>query len=274
MKTIVTHGNPDLDAVMSIWVVKRFWSGWKKAKFSFIPAGETYKGLPVDSNPEVLHVDTGLGKCDHHQTRDFTCAAMLCWQKCQISGREKEAVERILEIVCDVDHGRDISWPEAMSDRYLFFLEEILGGLNSIRQDDKEVVEFGLTALDSVLKVTKDKMFAEEILEGPEVIKFKTKWGKGVGVVTSNEAILVVGEKMGYSLVVKKDKKRGDVRIYSRWDRGVDLTNVYHQLKALDPKATWFLHSSRCLLLNGSSRNPKMKPTELSLERIIEILKN
>lgn len=272
MKIIVTHFNPDLDAVTSIWIVKKFWQGWKKAKLEFVPAGETYRGQPVDADGKILHLDTGLGEFDHHQTNEYSCAAMLCWQKCQVSGRDKEAVDRILEIVCEVDHGRDISWPEARSDRYLFFLEEILGGLNSLRQNDQEVVDFGLIALEGVFKMMKDKIKAEAVLESPGVIKFETQWGRGIGVETDNESVLEVGEKMGYSLVVKKDKTRGDVRIYSRWDRGVDLTQAYQQLKKLDPEATWFLHASHCLLLNGSPRNPKMKPTKLSLKKIIKVL--
>lgn len=278
MKMIVTHFNPDLDAVTSAWLIKKFLPGWKTAKIVFIPAGKTYQDMPVDSQPEILHVDTGLGKCDHHQSDEYLCSAQLCWQKAKdqrpkTKDIEAEAIERLLEIVCEVDHGRDISWPDPENDRYLFCLEEILGGLNSLYQDDQWVAEFGLVALESVFKVLKDKIRAEEILNGSEAVKFRTKWGKGVGLITGNESILEVGEKMGYSLVIKKDPKRGGVRIYARWDRGVDLTEAYLRLKALDPEATWFLHPSCCLLLNGSTRNPEMKPTKLSLKKIIEVLR-
>lgn len=278
VKIIVTHFNPDLDAVASIWIVKRFLKGWEKAGLAFVPAGETYEDQPIDSNPEILHVDTGLGECDHHQTDEFICSAQLCLAKRKAQSPnlkeiDEEALERILGVVCEVDHGRNVSWPEAISDRYAFFLEEILGGLNSIYQDDSQVVEFGLTALDGIFKILKDKIRAEEILDGPRAIKFETKWGKGIGVVTGNEAILELGEKAGYSLVVKKDPKIGHGRIYARWDKGVDLTDAYHKLKERDPEATWFLHSSKCLLLNGPTRNPETRPTKLGLREIIEVLK-
>ena len=39
-----------------------------------------------------------------------------------------------------------------------------------------------------------------------------------------------------------------------------------------DPEATWFLHSSKVLLRNGSSRNPVMKPTKLTIDEMVEIL--
>lgn len=268
-KLIVTHFNPDLDAITAIWLIRKFGPDWGKAKLAFVSAGDTYQGQAVDSDPNVLHVDTGLGELDHHQTNDFICAAQRCDSK--IKNVEKEALERILEIVCETDHGRDISWPEAENDRYLFFLEDILGGLRSLGKKDEEIVDFGLKALDSIFRMMRDKIRAEEILAGPKATEFETPWGKGVAVLTSNESVLEVGEKMGYTLVVKKDEKKGGVRIYSRWDRGVDLTEVSQKLKKLDPQATWFLHASQCLLLNGSSRNPKMKPTKLSLAEIIAV---
>ncbi len=281
-KLIVTHLNPDLDAVAAIWLIRKFFpasppggSGWSKAKLAFVPAGDTYQGQPVDSDPQVLHVDTGLGEFDHHQTDEYFCSAQKCQAKLKSATKlkavEEEALERILEIVCEVDHGRDISWPEAENDRYLFFLEDILGGLRSLGKKDEEVVDFGLKALDSVFRMMKDKIRAEETLTGPKAIEFKTQWGKGIAILTSNESVLEVGEKMGYTLVVKKDEKKGGVRIYSRWDRGVDLTAASNQLKKLDSEASWFLHASKCLLLNGSTRNPKMKPTKLSLAEIIAV---
>ena len=277
MKLIVSHLNPDLDAVASVWLIKKFLLGWSKAELAFVIAGETYKKQPVDSNPEIFHVDTGLGELDHHQSNEYVCAAGLCYRKLQglkeqkLKKIETEALERILDILCEVDHGRDISWPEAENDRYLFFLEDILGGLRSLGEKDEQIIEFGCRALDSVFRMMKDKIRAEEILAGPKVVEFQTEWGKGVGVVTGNESVLEIGEKMGYTLVVKKDDKKGSARIYARWDRGVDLTKVCQKLKKLDPSATWFLHASKCLLLNGSSRNPKMKPTKLSLKEIIAV---
>jgi len=277
-KLIVTHINPDLDAITSIWLIRKFLLGWKNAKLAFVSAGDTYQKKSVDSDADVLHVDTGLGELDHHQTNEYICAAQLCFAKVKTEDKKlktikKESLERMLAIICEVDHGRDISWPQAENDRYLFFLEEILGGLRSLGHEDEQVVEFGLKALDSVFRIIKDKIRAEEILSSHQIVRFESKWGKAVGLVTGNESVLEVGEKMGYSLVIKKDDQKGSVRIYARWDRGVDLTKACQELKKLDPGADWFLHASKCLLLNGSTRNPKMKPTKLNLKEIISVLK-
>src|SRR5258708_39436145 len=91
MKIIVTHISPDWDAITSVWLIKKYLSGWQEAKVEFVPAGEKLAGSKLDvenaSNPiekieenEVIHVDTGLLPLDHHQTSDQkVCAASKTW---------------------------------------------------------------------------------------------------------------------------------------------------------------------------------------------------
>jgi len=40
MKIIVTHTSPDLDAIVSVWLVKKFLPGWQDVKFEFVSAGD------------------------------------------------------------------------------------------------------------------------------------------------------------------------------------------------------------------------------------------
>ena len=79
MKKIVTHINPDLDAVTAVWLIKRFLPSWKEAEIDFCEPQSTIDGQPVDSSPDVLHVDVGMGKLDHHQLEEVTSAAKLCF---------------------------------------------------------------------------------------------------------------------------------------------------------------------------------------------------
>ena len=83
---------------------------------------------------------------------------------------------------------------------------------------------------------------------------------------------------MGYVIVARRDPRKGYLRIKTKpnkndGDKGIDLTLVCEQFKKMDPDATWFLHVSKKMLLNGSPKNPKMKPTKLPLNAIIEVLK-
>src|SRR3989304_8840869 len=80
-KIIVTHQSPDFDGIPAIWLLKRFHPDFADARLAFVPVGDaTYNNEPVDSNLNVLHVDTGMGKFDHHQTNDFTCGAKLVYE--------------------------------------------------------------------------------------------------------------------------------------------------------------------------------------------------
>ncbi len=54
----------------------------------------------------------------------------------------------------------------------------------------------------------------------------------------------------------------------------MDLTPIYEKILKVDPEGSWFLHVSKRMLLNGSSKNPQMKGTKLTLPEVVEILQN
>ncbi len=77
-KIIVTHISPDFDGIPAIWLLRKFHPEFKSARVELVPAGDnTFGNQPVDSDPDVLHVDVGGGKFDHHKTNEFTCGAKL-----------------------------------------------------------------------------------------------------------------------------------------------------------------------------------------------------
>lgn len=273
-KTIVTHFNPDIDALTSAWLIKRFLTGWEKAKVEFVAAGKTLGDEPSDSNPDIIHVDTGRGRFDHHQdqARKPACQQVLDELKRKNDKfREDEALERLVDVVSEADVGSHIHWPESQTDRYEFSLDSLIGGLKKQGFDDQRLVEWGLVLLDATYTTLKVKVGAEKILEGG--LTFETKWGKSIAFETANDTVLELAEKRGFSVAVRKDPKSGAVRVYARNDKGVDLTGVWEELQKKDPEATWFLHQSKCLLLNGSSKNPAMRPTRLGLKEVVEVLK-
>ncbi len=276
MKIIVSHFNPDLDSAFAIWLVRRFLPGWKKAELKFVPAGETWENKPPDDNSEILHLDTGLGRFDHHQSDEDTCASILIWEEIllqseKIKDWQKKAVERILKIVNEVDHARFLAWPEPESDNWDFHLYQILGGLvGNFKDRPEKAIEMTLPVIDGLFRVFGEKVEAEEVIKNG--LEFKTKWGKGIGFMTENAEVQYLALKKGFSLVVKKRPKSGHLGLYGSWQKGVDLEQVFEKLTKKDPKADWFLHASGCLVLNGSRSNSKMKPTNLDLETVIKLL--
>lgn len=273
MKIIVTHKNPDIDALSGIWLIKRFLDGWSEAEVKYVPMGETYDGRKADSDDDIIHLDTGGGRFDHHQSRKRTCAAKLILKHIlEVQERkkvEKKALTRMINVVCEIDNGQDVVWSEPESDRYEFCFQNFFW--NAPRADN--FLDLAMQNLEMIFVTFKDKIHAEESIIKKGIV-FESTWGKALAIQTRNDYVLFVGEKQGFVLVAKQDPKNGHLRIYSRFDEKVNLSRAYKKFMKMDPEATWYLHPSRHLLLNGSRTNPERVPTKLTLGEIIEVLKN
>lgn len=277
-KIIVTHISPDFDGIPAIWLLKKFHPEYKDARVELVPAGNnTFNNQPVDSDPDVLHVDVGGGKFDHHNTDDFTCGAKLVWEWLVDEGfvkKDDKALERMIQVITELDHGWDhYKWAESSADRYEFSLHNVLSGIKMTQpgKTDKHV-QWVCESLEAVYALMKSKVKAEEEIK--EGMEFETRWGKGIGVVTKNDGIMDVAMKNGWAIVVRKDPQEGYVRITGNNLYEVDLTKAYDEIVKRDGQGNWFLHASKVLLRNGSTRNPTMKPTKMSLEEVVRILSN
>lgn len=293
MRIIVTHDSPDLDGGTSIWLIKRFLPNWQNAVVKYVPAGERLNSSKPPSlsviektrEDEIIHVDTGMGALDHHQTGDDNvCAASLTWDYVKVQSPEFselsdkitkriEAIDRIVKVITDIDHFREVFWPEPSADFHEFSLVNILEGLKVQRPGQNDIyLEFIMNSLDAILHEFENRIWAEdEIKKGKQ---FKTSKGKGIGFETINDQSVKLSQKLGFAIAVRKDPRKGYVRIKARPDSGIDLVKTYEQLKKMDPEATWFLHASKKMLLNGSVKNPKMIPSKLSLDELIRVLED
>lgn len=310
MKIIVTHTSPDWDAIGSVWLLKRYLPGWNDAAVKFVPAGlriegstltgEAGVGDPIEQMGDdlVIHVDTGLGPLDHHQTGDKSISGTgLVWQYLlrgmddgTIAVTESEkwqdrkaAITRIVNFIVDTDHFKEVFWSDPAADYHEFSILGLLDGLKLLKpEQDDYYVEFGREVLEAMLHTFENRLWAEREIE--KALRFESRWGEGLAFDTINDTVLKLAQKMGYVLVVRKDPRKGYVRIKakpiqegtkgSKEIEEIDLTVVYEKLKALDPEATWFLHASKKMLLNGTPKNPKMIPTKLTLDQIVEALKS
>lgn len=292
MKIIVTHDSPDMDAITSIWLIKRFLPNWEKAVVEYVPAGEKFKGLKNQAlsviektkENEIIHVDTGLGPLDHHETGDQNvCAASRTWDYVKIQNAEFadlsekttkriEAIERIVRVVIDIDHFKEVFWGDPTADYHEFSLVNILEGLKVQKPNQNDYyTNFIMNCLDALLHEFENRIWAEDEIKKAE--QFETSKGRGIAFDTINDSSVKLSQKMGFVIALRKDPRKGYVRIKARPDSQIDLTPVFEQLKKMDPDATWFLHASKKMLLNGSVKNPKMRPTKLSLSAIINVLK-
>lgn len=328
MKYIVTHTSPDWDAIGSVWIVKKYFSGWQDAEVLYVPAGtrvlnSKYKILPGSDlkqvtddvfekigEDEYMHVDTGLGPLDHHQTNDQSvCGASRCWsyinevkisplrssssagqaknenrntdegnkkESTWLTEEHQEAVSRIVKILVQIDHFREIFWGDPVEDYQEFSLIGILDGLKlEVPNQDKVYMKFGMECLNALVTEFENRIWAEkEIKESGK--EFTSRWGKSIGFETLNDTVIKLSQKMGYNLVLRKDPNKGYVRIKLRPtvtpDTKQDLTLAYENLQKIDTEATWYLHVGKKMLLNGTPKNPKMISTKLTLDELIKVL--
>lgn len=306
MRMIVTHKSSDLDAIMSVWLIKRYIPSWIDARVVFVPAGGKLEGEYTETGgviekigeDEVIHVDTGMGKLDHHQEdNDNVCAAKLTYDyvlsipdnTLSVNSARKKAVERMVEIAIDIDHFQEVYYQDPASLIYDFSVVETINGFRMMfPKDDQALVEFIMKVLDAQVHTFENRLWAEEEI-AQKGVEFETKWGRALGIETLNDEVLKLAQKMGYVVTVRKDPHLAAVRIKVRPKKrqklvekantdfesiDIDLTPVYENVKEMDSDATWFLHASKRMLLNGSSKNPEMRGSKLSLDEVIEILKS
>jgi hypothetical protein len=298
MKYIVVHTSPDMDAITSSWLIKKFLFGWEDAQVKFVPAGERVGGEPKGQSfayaiekigeDEYIQADTGMGPLDHHQTQSIKiCATTLTFDfvKQELALKEPsfnkeklEALQRMVNYVLEVDHFQEVFRSDLLADYHDFSVVNILDGLKlQMPNSDAYYVEFISKCLDAILHDFENKIWAEDEIK-EKGIEFETRWGKGLGLESINDSVVKLAQLMGYVVVVRRDPRKGYLRIKAKpnksdEDKGVDLTLACEKLSKMDPDATWFLHVSKKMLLNGSPKNPKMRPTKLPLSVIIEVLK-
>jgi len=283
-KLIVTHHCPDLDAIASTWVLKRFdRHHYEDAEITFVNPGERISAeklteLDIDSSL-VTHVDTGLGKFDHHQperAKQKICAASLTYEYiCELHPefKQDQALAELIDFVTEIDHFQEIYWPEPSATRYVMIIHELLRGHELTHENnDQSQMEFGLQCLDYGYQALKSSVKARELIE-EKGIKFKIKAGHCLGIETTNEDTIKEAQKMGYVLVVRKDEKYGHIRIKIRPDTDFSLAALDKLIKKHDDKGTWFYHNSGKMLLNGSNSHSDQVPSELSLKRVIKMIK-
>ncbi len=275
MKTLVTHRSPDLDALTSMWLIMRNHHGWENPTLEFVLAGKTLNDMAPDESKDVIHVDTGLGMFDHHQLEERTSASRrvldFLKEKGTIRKSSIDALDRIVDVVTIYDNFGEASFANPESDIYNFSLNEVINGLKAMLQNDQETVEKMMPMFDGLLYNMRNKIGAEhDVSKG---LTIQTRFGKSLFLETSNDEAMKMALKTGYTFVIRKDPDRGYVRIKTFPGPEYDLSALHKIITGIDKEGSWFLHSSKNMLLNGSSKNLDMKASPLTLPRLIEIIK-
>lgn len=276
MKTIVTHLSPDLDAIASVWLIKKYLPDWGDAQVKLVPAGTTLNNELPDQDKNVIHVDTGLGRFDHHQTTAYTSATKLVFKylvgRDYIEERDIKPLEKIIEYVNSTDHFAEVFYSDPSADRYDFMIRQLVDGLKVLNRDEDKLIEVIFLMLEAALIVFKNKVNAQDEIKRGFV--FKSYLGRSLALESKNEEAVKLALKEGFTLVIRRHPDLGFTRIKTLPDKKYTLKPIYEKILSKDKSGSWYFHISGHMLLNGSSGNPKLVPTSLSLNQIIEIIKS
>ena len=280
---IVTHQGPDLDAITSTWLLKRFLTvDWGEARVEFVSAGERLSPERMEelgvSADQVVHVDTGLGEFDHHQEElggKRVCAASLVFERIkqrQSDKKDNAALKFLVEYVTQIDHFENCYWPDASNLRYQLSIHNLIEGaqLTDV-YDDERLLQFGFDMLDAAYARLRSEVKADEIIQKKGQHFMIGNW-KVLAIATSSKDVEKRAQMLGVDLVIRKDEDYGPVRIKATPRSGIDLTPVYTAILEMDKVGTWFLHNSKRMLLNGS-RKSTQAPTPLSLTQVVKVVK-
>ncbi|MFH2085186.1 MAG: hypothetical protein ABII21_00110 [bacterium] len=276
-KLIVTHLHPDLDAIMAAWLLVRFnQPQFGDARFEFVPAPTTYKGLPPDNDPNVVHVDVGAGKFDHHKPGGFsTCAAKLVLEELVAEKKidpENQSLKDMIEIAYEIDTFADCYWHGTDSPRMAFMLHEIIPALHRLQTHDNEAVtRMVFVYLDGVYQRLKDwENGREAIMEG---VEFTCLWGKGIAVQSGADDVSKIAQKMGYEIVVIEDSKHGYLKVKTAPGVKLTLESLYDKIAEHESQERWVYHNSGHMLFSGSDKGLLKERSQLHLNDLLEMIK-
>lgn len=281
---IVTHHAPDLDACCSVWILKRFdGQHFADAKVAFVNPGDSITLEEAETYGSQLHevtqVDTGLGEFDHHQSDrgllPISASSLVHDHVCKVHPEleHDQALKVIVEFTTEIDHFGEVRWPEANSLRYSFMIQELLRGMEfTDPHNDESQLHFGMTCLDCAYATLTQRLKAVESIT-EEGQPFEIKPGKALAITTRNDDTIKEAQRQGYVLVIKKDPQAGHIRIKARPDVDITLKPLSDRIAQVDTKGTWYFHPSGKMLINGSHKHRNQTPSPLSLDQVVELIK-
>jgi len=280
---IVTHHAPDLDAIGSAWLLKRFDAQhYADSQNAFVDPGSTINPSEAErlgfQMHQVTHVDTGLGEFDHHQPdrgREHICATSLALDyaiRLHPELKQDEALQYMVEYVTAIDHFEEIYWTDPSSPRNSFMIHELINGFESTgMHDDDSLLQFGIHCLDSAYASLRETFQARDSIKNGT--SFSISVGKALAIVSKNDQVIKFAQKAGFMVVIKQNPEDGAIRIKARPDAQLDLISLHKKILQIDHVGTWYYHPSGKMLLNGSKKHRNQRPSSITVQQVVDLVK-
>ena len=280
IEKIILYSGADFDALFASWLFVRNVAFAKYAKFDFVKIGETWKNQPVDSDPNVVHIDTGGGKFDHHGGKNKSATRIMVTE---LGLGDDPALKRLLSLIEAYEN----------ADKMEFYAPSqlITGWYYLYRTNPKSVLERAFEVFDILYGQEKQRV---EIESQSDKVDWREFNGKKVAVLDEiaqlrdwcfdNGADIVVWKNTnngvpyyGIQVSRKLDFSLGKVVAALRSSEAVarrvelEATDL-EVIEELEKLPGWYLHHSGKLILCGSRKKP-LKKHEVSLLTFDQIVK-
>lgn len=274
MPTIVTHLNPHLDEVVCVWMVRRFLPRWNKCVVKYIPTNPKGGNVKApDRDPNTMYIGVGRGKFDEHKGNLDESATTLVYKfligekKIKLNLIEKAALQELVAFANDEDHGKHIT--NAHSEFSFAAANAFMpkAGLKSAA-----ILDAGSAYLDGVFECLKEKHTLER--DWKKIKKFKTSWGSAIAIQTevSPKTVLRRAAKDGVHIAVVLNPKNKFRSIRAVPESQADFTAAFERAHATEPKAEWYLHHSKKMLICGSDVASNLTLSKMSLDKLIALV--
>lgn len=275
MRTIVTHKNPHLDEIACIWLVKKYLPGWSGAKLKFVPTNPSGGAVKnPDKSAGTMYIGVGRGKFDEHKGNIDDSATTLVYKfifkekKVKIDKIESAALAELIEYVNNEDHGKHIDVPFAE-----FSVAGALANLPKVRPTTSvQITAIGSAYFDGVLEGLKEKCQLAQDWKKSVVVK--TPWGKACAVETTVSAKVVLRRAVqdGAEIVITLNPKNKFRSIRAFASAPVDLSQPFEQAHRLEPRAEWYLHHSKRMLICGSDVAENKSLSKMTLSQLSQLV--
>lgn len=240
-------------------------AGGDQAELQFVPAGQTLEDMDADADHQIVHVDTGRGRFDHHQrAASDLCAAELVRRAVAPFDL---ALQRMVTQVCQIDNAR-----ASAGENTFFNINALIAGYNLLFPTRPHHVAYAmLPNLDAWYQHESRQIRLEQAFA--HRLEFDTPWGLGIAMESEEGGSSKLAYGRGAVLYAYRDGN-GWMGVAAQSRSPVDLSNVYSDLQVIDTQADWYLHPNKRLLLCGTAKAPPITPSRLSLIELVEVIEN
>lgn len=304
-KFILTHVNPDMDAIASVWLLKRF-GGFQDAEVKFVNTGNPDPALLAEADAVV---DTGKEwqpttfRFDHHQLpgnqANGVCATSQVYN--HIYTKDLDYLLPLIKLIFAGDTGRR----EADASRELG-LHAIFSGWKAWNKEqnpddrlpDSVIMAYGFGLLD-VLEVRLRRQ-AEARAELSEKTVYKSDDGllwairhgssgstfaaydEGARIVVFEGEPLEVDGGLTFSIGIMRAGEWTEPHAGQLVDKVIEMLNYDlvsgvillpdFEIKAKEELSRWFKHPAGFFSGRGTAKAPVFEPVEVDLEKLAGLI--